>query len=955
MITFFTPVKMGRERSVKTRLLRTFCIIGIVLFDLSLLAQSPLQVAGTPTISATQNGNWTSASTWGGTLPTTDARIRIPNGITVTVDTQIPTEFKSLIIEGKLDFATNVNTELRCEYIVSTMTGELEIGTTTTPIDANVTAQIVFAERGGTDTIVDKERYAPGAVLMGPTRMHGTAKTGWLPLQVQPTAGSTQLTLQTAPSGWQVGDQLVVAGTDLTDYTSDEVVTVTAISGNTVTLSAPLIRDHVAPAQIQNLVQVHVGNLSRNIVISSENTSVAAIGGDEYHKPRGHLMFMHTLNVDLRYMSTNNIGRTDKIIEVDDWDATGLDPTPQPLPLIPGGYKNPRGRYSIHFHRGGTSPTLTAAHVEGCVVNGDPGWGFVNHSSRVNFVKNVAYDVVGSGFCTESGDETGSFVENFAVRIYNPDEPLNTGRPTDPFGDRTEALADARENLSDFAWQGDGFWFHSTGVTVTGNVVAGCTGHAYVYWSEGLVENNLGRATGTIDTHVPASEFPQLNAELQAWSQANPNWIFDVWYILCRPFQNNTAYNMARGVHGYYIMTTFHEQSQPDAPEFNLMPPVYRATNKFVIENTTLWGMRRAGMGFNHCTQIELKNNKVYGYGTSTGIAPWTSPPNQFTPYLEVEPAIIGMDLDFYHNDRNWRLENNIIKGFDGEAIALTLPGNADTTIVNGGTFDNAGTDIKIREVNWKKDWDHLVVFYDENSMDPLLLDVNTPWRRIDLQGNIQFDNPAKNIVLDPQFHLTNPAQDAFGILDGSIKMPGYFMLPDDIRLNFGPFNNTKIYFDHQHPDTIPATTATKYPLGLDPMNLFADQITPDQYLNKTNQQLNDQYGASFGGELLPATVVNHPMIINGKIIGGSVGLTEEVSQDKLMIYPNPTTGILKIQGVENGTVRIISMNGQVLHSANLSGTTTEMNISHFAPGLYFVSIENPIDGTILSQKLVKE
>ena len=66
-----------------------------------------------------------------------DDRILIPSDITVRLDTEIATEFKSLTIQGgTLQFANNVNTALRVEYIVSNPTGRLEIGTSTAPIAA---------------------------------------------------------------------------------------------------------------------------------------------------------------------------------------------------------------------------------------------------------------------------------------------------------------------------------------------------------------------------------------------------------------------------------------------------------------------------------------------------------------------------------------------------------------------------------------------------------------------------------------------------------------------------------------------------------------------------------------------------------------------------------------------------------------------------------------------------
>lgn len=47
------------------------------------LSQTPMQVAGTATITATSSGNWSAAATWGGSIPSDDDRVLIPSGITV--------------------------------------------------------------------------------------------------------------------------------------------------------------------------------------------------------------------------------------------------------------------------------------------------------------------------------------------------------------------------------------------------------------------------------------------------------------------------------------------------------------------------------------------------------------------------------------------------------------------------------------------------------------------------------------------------------------------------------------------------------------------------------------------------------------------------------------------------------------------------------------------------------
>ena len=100
------------------------------------------------------------------------------------------------------------------------------------------------------------------------------------------------------------------------------------------------------------------------------------------------------------------------------------------------------------------TPLPSPALVEGCVVNNDPGWAYVNHSSRVDFVRNISYDVVGGAFNTEAGNETGSFIENIAIRTINNQNPIMTApRPRNSYitGGPTLALSDIRENEQDFS------------------------------------------------------------------------------------------------------------------------------------------------------------------------------------------------------------------------------------------------------------------------------------------------------------------------------------------------------------------------------------------------------------------------------------------------------------------------------------------------------------------------
>ena len=861
-------------------LFKILLIVIACVFVIKGQAKTPREVAGTETITAKTSGAWSSPETWGGTLPQNDDRVLIPNGITVLVDGLVQDEFKSIRIGsgGKLEFATYTNTELRTEYLFSEMNGSLEIGTSDNKVETSVQANLVFAERGGTTSEEDPQRFAPGAVLMGKTIMHGANKISWLTLQTHPSAGDTQFVLNSDAAGWQVGDKIVVTGTDpitnasltsTSEFEKDEVVTITEVSGNTVTFTPALVRDHKAPTQAQDL-NVHVANLSRNIVISSENDSVVSLSG-EFRKPRGHIMFMHTLDVDIRYVEANNLGRTDKSIILDDWDFTDLDANQNTGTPVTDGLRNPRGRYSIHFHRGGLdtsvfpakpiTPLPTAAHVEGSVVNNDPGWGYVNHSSRVNFVRNVSYNVKGGAFNTESGNETGSFIENIAIRTVNSQNPIMTApRPRESYtdGETTQALVDLREGRQDFAWQGDGFWFHSSGVTVKGNVVSGATGHAYVYWTDGLVEKGLGTARGDIDAHVPASEFPVQNEELKNWKNAYPNFVLDIWYLQPREFTNNTAYNFARGVQTYYTHTEFHRKTDPSETDPNLwmndLPSSYKDQLNMIFDGTILWNIGRVGFEHNHSANITIQNSRIYGYGSRTGFEDYGNNPRP--DYVNDEPEVIGLDLDYYHNTHRWILSNNTIEGFSGNSVGVSLPKNAQV-VINGGTFNNEGTDIQINAPS-----EHLVNENGEGfgigmlASDPSMSSVL-------IQGDIVFQNPSKNIVMDAEIIFDEVPQKGFPMISGSKEDELYFFAPQEITLNFGSFNNSRVYYHEQDGDYTPLVSGAS---GNRCAISEPEECVSSNYANKTNSQLKSEYNRSFLGSITPTDAETHQMIVGGKV-----------------------------------------------------------------------------------------
>jgi hypothetical protein len=259
---------------------------------------------------------------------------------------------------------------------------------------------------------------------------------------------------------------------------------------------------------------IQVTDLTRNVVIQSE---------DPYHTmARGHVMFMHNPHVMVSGVGFYGLGRSDKRTVVDDVQLYTKDlidalnqagaSTPGYVPItydmigkyVPGTGLDPRGRYPVHFHRAGINevddtdpnhPILTAtapAEVQDSVVVDSPGWGFVNHTSYVNFDNNVAFNVVGASFVTEAGNEMGRFVGNLAIKGV---------------GANTSEGIESRREKQDFGFQGDGFWFQGPGVDVENNIAVSQHHDGFVFFTAELQQ----KYSWVDDAHP----FPVTQANLQ--------------------------------------------------------------------------------------------------------------------------------------------------------------------------------------------------------------------------------------------------------------------------------------------------------------------------------------------------------------------------------------------------------------------------------------------------------
>ncbi|MDO5631980.1 MAG: G8 domain-containing protein [Paracoccus sp. (in: a-proteobacteria)] len=422
---------------------------------------------------AIKNGDWFDPGTWyQGRIPDAGAKALIPEGISVHYNGVSDTSLFTVRVDGELSFATASDTRMVVDTLVVSPQGRLEIGTADDPVQAGVKAEIKIANNGDIDIGWDPALLSRGVISHGAAEIHGAEKTAFVKVATDAMAGDTVLKLAEIPTGWQVGDRLVLSGTHKTGWSwdndvravvhkesQDEEVRIISIDGNTVTLDRALTYDHDTP---RDDLSAYVANMTRNITFSS-------IDGDatQTHH-RGHVMFMHSNDVDVRYAAFDDLGRTDKSKPA--MDASKAET------LTPD--FNAKARYPFHFHKNGVEDQDNPAIAIGNTVSGSPGWGFVHHGSHADFIGNVAFDVFGAAFVAEDGNETGVWGQNMAIKAIGVD-----------YGDwAVKRVGDPADN--DIAKTGDGFFFAGRQVQAYENVAINTT-HGYTWFHRVAPEQPL--------------------------------------------------------------------------------------------------------------------------------------------------------------------------------------------------------------------------------------------------------------------------------------------------------------------------------------------------------------------------------------------------------------------------------------------------------------------------------
>src|SRR5690606_25728576 len=263
---------------------------------------------------------------------------------------------------------------------------ELEVGTEAQPFTHNATITL-------TDNVKDEQLMGMGdrgIMLSGGTlNLHGKRTNTWTRLSRTADAGATSIEVLNAAQ-WQVGDEIVLASTDFDPHQAERR-TISAISGNTITLDQPLEYMHFGKITFDVDERGEVGLLTRNIKIQASEDAAESFFG-------GHIMAIVTSKMYVDGVELNRMG--------------------QNLELA---------RYPIHWHLvvdAGRCQYIRNAAIPDTFNRCVP----VHGTNDLRIENNVTYNTVGHSFFMEDGIETGNeYIRNLAIQTR-----CHTSLPCDP-------------------------------------------------------------------------------------------------------------------------------------------------------------------------------------------------------------------------------------------------------------------------------------------------------------------------------------------------------------------------------------------------------------------------------------------------------------------------------------------------------------------------------------------
>lgn len=393
-------------------------------------------------VRSVRDGKWSDPATWQPQrVPKGGDRVLIGRGTRVIYDVAGDEVIRLLQVAGTLTFSRDVDTRLNvallkvqnnqtcsedgfaCDFPTVNAAGEpharpegelpaLEIGTPDAPIPAGRTTRIRLHYIEG----LDKDDAPAIACCSGRLDIHGAPLSrAWVELGQDAKEGERQITLAERVTGWNVGDEVIVTGSERKprrntfrghpERVTTESRRIAAIDGTTLRLDRPLEHDHEGSGAFR----CEVANLSRNVVIESADPDGV----------RGHTVYHRFSQGSISHARFAHLGKEGVL-----------------------------GRYALHFHLVGD--TMRGSSVVGAAfVDSHNRWITIHGTHYLVVRDSVGYQSVGHGFFMEDGTEVYNLLDrNLGVQAYRGRRLPKQVLPFDPNDGAAFWWANGRNSLT---------------------------------------------------------------------------------------------------------------------------------------------------------------------------------------------------------------------------------------------------------------------------------------------------------------------------------------------------------------------------------------------------------------------------------------------------------------------------------------------------------------------------
>jgi hypothetical protein len=313
---------------------------------------------------------WSDPASWpDGRLPASDADVVVDGH--VVLDRNADVAALTVTSGSTLEFASDASVTLQSSGNV-VVQGTLLMQPSRFGIDHLLRFVEVDETRfvGGGHTVLETDTglWFTGH---GHAMLKGSERLPWTRAAHSLAKDSTTLELEDVPSGWQVGDEIVITPTSPpgTDGHSDGYSEgrVAALDGRKVTLDTPLAYAH---PRVNSEWGAEVMNMTRNVRIEGTPDGRSHVQFSHVHRAQ------HLHNVALRHMGPRQ-------------DTGASYRLNRQVVAITEGVK---GRYPLHFHH--SFDGTVGSMVENVVVRDSGFRAFVPHASNgITFQGTIAHDV----------------------------------------------------------------------------------------------------------------------------------------------------------------------------------------------------------------------------------------------------------------------------------------------------------------------------------------------------------------------------------------------------------------------------------------------------------------------------------------------------------------------------------------------------------------------------------